>query len=148
MNTTIPKLPANGAELRLALPGTAFEGASGWFLSGRGPRTPRGIVPGVYNIRPFADETTGLRRYRAVLVSTRHDFEWKPVPGEAFIYRDGSTVAPNDSRVIFEENFLSGWVRALGLSLLGVAWLLAIGCLGLVLLWRDKARGSHHAPRR
>lgn len=135
-NVTTPQRPTSGAELRQAVPKVTFQGASGWFLSGKGPRTPRGIVPGAYNIRPVM-EKTGNRTYRAVLVATRHDFEWQLVPGEVFVYRDGSSLAPRDNREIFNENFLSGWVRVLGLLLLGVAWLLAIGSLVIVLWWRD-----------
>lgn len=120
--------------------GVSFHGASGKvnFIEGEKVRDPSDVTVGLYNVRSVA--AGGLNTYEAQLTAVWTNGTWETLSEEAFIYRDGSTVAPLVTREIAESNYLAPWVRGVGLALMVIAWVLGFGCLtGLAVLRKDSA---------
>lgn len=113
---------------------TRFHGASGIVDYGKEvgkERDSEYVTVGLYNIRP--ENTTSARQaFFAVLVSTNNNSDWTNVKGTAIVYRDGTTVQPGVEREYENENFLSPSVRAIGLVLMAVAWVLSFTALALL----------------
>ena len=113
-----------------------FQGASGGVRFGdeQGQeRNSEDISVGLYNIRPGkVNEETGKRSYSSVLVSELIASTSSWVDVAPIVYRDGTIYAPEIVREVFNENFISAGVRAIGLSLMLVAWLTAMVSLVLV----------------
>jgi hypothetical protein len=114
-----------------------FHGASGPVSFGRENvkgRNPGDIMLGLYNIHPKpVKKETGKRSYTAVLASTYlEERGWKDVSGAKLLFRDGSSTAPGVFRKYFNENYISSSVRAVGLILMSIAWLLALMSIVLV----------------
>jgi hypothetical protein len=111
-----------------------FRGASGPVSFGNefeNGRDQQGITIGAFNIIP--DESG----FHATLVSTwNKETGWVNENGASFVYRDGSTQPPAMLRDVWAENFLSPEVRAVGLSLMTVAWFIAFASFALLLLLR------------
>lgn len=142
-------------ELSKAILQSTFQGASGivTFPPSRGPsafrkiRDVNAVALGAFNVRGnTVDSDTGKRSYRAVLTSVleagelnddglTERGEWNHQ--EAFLYRNGSTDPPPDF-VYSDENYLSHQVRAIGLSLLALAWFLAFAGAFLVAYLRKE----------
>lgn len=122
--------PSNST-LLLGMLGTTFHGASGRIAFGKETvnlRNSEDVSIGVYNIR-----ARGGQGYDAALVSTyRTDSGWHDVNGTTIIYRDGTTVASEVFREVYNENFVSFAVRLVGLVLMSVAWALAVAALVMV----------------
>ena len=114
---------------------SSFHGASGSVSFGKENekgRNPEDILVGLYNIRPGpVNPETGKRSYSAVLTSTWEGSTWNNVPGTVVVNRDNST-SPPKVLLAFDENFITGSVRAIGLSLMVFAWVLALASLLLV----------------
>jgi 7 transmembrane sweet-taste receptor of 3 GCPR len=115
-----------------------FTGATGRIKFGKEigkDRDSEDIMIGVYNIRPgHLNSRTGMRSVVATLVSVFGESQgWENVAGTRIFYRDGSAVAPEIVREFLDENFITPAVRALGLTLMFLAWL--IGATGLFSLW-------------
>lgn len=125
----------NTTALYDAMLGSTFDGASGRIEFGCDANSgmlqcPTGIMWGVYNIRAIG-ERSGTNTYEAVLTSSFViGGAWTIL--EDFVYRDGTTTAPTLVREAADNNFLSSGVRAVGFTLMGIAWLLAL--VGLVML--------------
>lgn len=114
-----------------------FTGASGrvFFDAESKQRKAIGITIGAYNIRPGPiNEGTGKRSYDGVLVSKYKQFRnrWDDVVGAEVVYRDGTTLISDVTREVFEQNLITDSVRAIGLTLMAFAWLLALIALVLV----------------
>lgn len=109
----------------------SFAGASGAVSFQNDMRKSRdfgGVLMGAFNIRPSAvNLSTGLRTYTSTMTSFARSTnssdidEWHPVPDEAFVFRDGGTVAPTMLRQIEDQNYLSEQVHIIGLMLFAVA---------------------------
>ena len=116
-----------------------FFGASGRVsYNHQGDRDLDNIPLGVYNIRRTTENENGIFvvSYQGVLTDLwTNSTGWKHA--EDFVYADGSTVAPSAERDILEENFLSAWQRGVGLSLMVVTWLLSLGCVMLLQVFRQ-----------
>jgi len=118
-----------------------FTGASGPVQFGKEfvkGRNFDGITVGVYNVRPhLLGSDTAMRSHQAFLISIWQDGEgWVDIPGTELVYRDGSTKFVGVYRKIYDGHYITPVVRAIGLGLMGVAWLVAI--LSMVLLSRLK----------
>lgn len=100
-------------------------------------RTGNDVSYGAFNIRSV-DQGGGLMRYEAVLVakSALRDV-WETVNGESFVYRYGKTVLKGPSQVV-ESNFLRNSIRAIGFTLMAIAWVVALGLSYAVWRWQDK----------
>ncbi|CAB9518514.1 Gamma-aminobutyric acid (GABA) B receptor [Seminavis robusta] len=114
---------------------SAFTGASG--RVGFGAEAPRGrdtegVTSGAFNIRPSSNSGSGLRTYTSTLTSytvlpnLTESNEWKRVPNETFVYRDGDTAPPTLLREIHKENFLSKPVHIVGMTLFATALFLSM----------------------
>jgi 7 transmembrane sweet-taste receptor of 3 GCPR len=113
---------------------TRFHGASGILDFGEEvgkERDSEYVTVGLYNIRP-ENTTSGRPQFFAVLVSTNNNSDWTNVKGTAIVYRDGTTVQPGVEREYENENFLAPGVRAIGLILMSIAWLLSFTALVLL----------------
>lgn len=125
-----------------SLVSSSFEGASGTVSFGKEYQKGRdqdGIRVGAYNIRPVeVNPNNGLRSYEAVLTSTWTKASgWENILEEAFLYRDGSTMEPKVLRKVLKPNYITPSVRAIGLSLMVVALMIAF--ISIVLLgWLRK----------
>ena len=120
---------------------TKFHGASGIIDFGQEvgkERNAETIAIGIYNVRPGNLTDLGKQSFYAALVYSNNDSEWVQRGNEAIIYRDGSTTAPEIKRTFVEENFLSPGVRAIGLILMVIAWVLGFSALvGLHIFNKD-----------
>ena len=117
-----------------------FTGASGFVsYDAPGKRTKTSSTVGIYNIRPVQSSTkpTTHHSYKAVLTNVYNSGTdgWTNEP-EAFIYQDGSTIPPPGEREVQDHNYLSSWVRALGLSFLGITWSLSLACIVGIFMYR------------
>ena len=96
------------------------------------------IAIGLYNVRPGNLTGSGKQSFYASLVYSNNDSEWVQLGNEAIIYRDGTTVAPLIKRAFVQENFLTPGVRAIGLVLMTIAWVLGFTALiGLQIFHKD-----------
>lgn len=133
--------PINGT-LMGSMASSSFQGASGSVSFGNEfekGRNQEGITIGAYNIRPTdVNSENDKRSYQAVMTSTwTKESGWKDVPDTAFVYRDGSTTAPDVLRRVFDSNYITQAVRVIGLTLMSIALLIAF--LSIVLLgWLRK----------
>jgi hypothetical protein len=101
-------------------------------------RNAKTIAVGLYNIRPGNISDMGKQSFYASLVYSSKNSIWVRIKDETIIYRDGTDVAPKIKREFVNENFLSKSVRAIGLTLMGIAWLLALSALiGLYVFTKD-----------
>ena len=120
---------------------TKFHGASGMIDFGNEvgrERNADNIAIGLYNVRPGNITDSGKQSFYASLVFSNIDSEWVQRHNEAIIYRDGTTLAPEIKRAFVEENFLSPGVRAIGLVLMAIAWVLGFtSLLGLHIFNND-----------
>jgi 7 transmembrane sweet-taste receptor of 3 GCPR len=128
--------PAKGSLLAGILD-IEFQGASGRIIFGSeigNERNSQYVLVGVYNIHPGqVNAQDGKRSMIVSLVSLYHeDIGWKDIAGTRTVFRDGSTVAPELVRKFLEENFISSAVKASGLFVMFIAWI--IGATGLVCL--------------
>lgn len=73
------------------------------------------------------NETSGLQSFTAVLTSV-----WTESTGWEGIEGVPATSFPEVKRLVNDENFLSNWVRCIGLTLLGVSWGLAFTSMVLL----------------
>jgi hypothetical protein len=101
----------------------SFRGASGKVRFQEGQRVAHDITIGLFNIRPMSDKPS--RSYNLTLTAY-YETRWHQI-GEIF-RRDGTSSDPTDYRY-YNENFLSQQVRAVGLFLMGISWLMAILCM-------------------
>jgi 7 transmembrane sweet-taste receptor of 3 GCPR/Receptor family ligand binding region len=92
---------------------------------------------GAYNIQPI-DQADGTRRYEVVMVAQTTSIGWENVSGRAFVYRDGTSVLKGPGRVIQEQNYLPSSVNIFGLTLMSMAWVVSLGLLLAVWIWREK----------
>lgn len=116
---------------------STFNGASGRVSFGQEKakgRNPNDIMLGLYNLQPRPlNIDTGNRSYTASLTATyTEELGWQDVSGSVLVFRDGSTSPPGLLRQFFNENYISSSVRAVGLILMSVAWLLALVSIFLV----------------
>ena len=116
-----------------------FQGASGAIRFGKEDgqeRNSEEVAIGLYNVRPGpVNPETGKRSYASTLVSEYLSTSgWVDVA--AIIYRDGTTYTPQVVREVFNENFISSGIRAIGLVLMLVAWLIALTLFVLVTILR------------
>lgn len=113
-----------------------FSGASGhvsFEQKGSNSRSSRTLQVGLYNIRPVKSLGSTARTYESILVSKfTDDTKWVDVPGTTIYHRDSSAYA-KPARIFASENFISSGVRAIGLILMVLAWLL--GFVGSILLF-------------
>ena len=114
-----------------------FSGASGSIAFGKEyekGRNYEGIKVGLYNIRPQqVNPETGKRGHEAFFISIwKEGVGWVDVPGTNLVYRDGSTVFPGMYRRVFDANYITPVVRAIGLGLMLFVWLIAV--VSIVLL--------------
>jgi 7 transmembrane sweet-taste receptor of 3 GCPR/Receptor family ligand binding region len=121
---------------------STFTGASGRVAYGQKgemfkDRVAGDVSFGAYNIRPI-DQLDGTRRYEVVLVTRTTSAGWETVPGRTFIYRDGASVLKGPGRVIPEQNFLASAVTIFGITLMSIAWVVSLGLLMAVWIWRGK----------
>ena len=73
--------------------------------------------------------------------------DWVDVEGESFLFRSGSTEAPKTSRVFYEQHFLQDGVRVFGLTLMVIAWIIAIvGAILVIWLRNDEAMKTTQPP--
>jgi 7 transmembrane sweet-taste receptor of 3 GCPR len=100
-------------------------------------RVSEDVSVGAYNIRPI-ERMDGSRRYEVVLAALATSSGWETLPGRTFIYRDGTSVLKGISRVIQEQNYLSKSISLFGLTLMSVAWVVSLGLLLLVWIWRER----------
>jgi hypothetical protein len=130
-----PPLPPRNADVQ-AMINSAFSGASGpvSFRPHGGTRKYEDVTMGLYNIRPSdIDESTGTRVHEAVVTSLwTSNTGWKDIEETAFIFCDGTENMPTTTREI-DGNYLSPFVRAVGLTLFGTAFFLGLG--GLIAVW-------------
>jgi 7 transmembrane sweet-taste receptor of 3 GCPR len=111
---------------------TQLHGASGFVAFGKEAGKERNsgtIAIGLYNIRLGNLTGEGKQSFYARLVYTNNASEWVQLNNEAIIYRDGTAVTPAKKRDFVDENFLSPWVRGVGLVLMALAWMLALVAL-------------------
>lgn len=119
-----------------------FTGASGPVNFGNEynkSRNLEGITIGAYNVRPSElNPENGKRSYDVALTSLwTKQTGWEGIPGEAFVYRDGSTAAPDNLRRVFDANYITPSVRMIGLILMGIAIMVAF--ISIILLgWLRK----------
>jgi len=139
----------------LAMTQVSFHGASGLvhFEEGKKVRDPADVSVGVYNIRPIPSSERRLQDASIASENQNVTFEvnlvsiwrnassnssgWDEVQGESFMYRDGSTIPPSNTRDFVDMNLLPGWVRGVGLTLMVVAWILALTCAGGIFVLRN-----------
>lgn len=115
----------------------SFTGASGPVAFGKEYKKGRnydGIKVGVYNIRPQqVNPETGKRAHEAFLISIwKEGVGWVEVPGRILVYRDGSTDFTGIYRQVFEGNYITPIVRAIGIGLMLMVWI--ISAMSIVLL--------------
>lgn len=124
-----------------------FQGASGYFqftktaedekpLNGR---DISGVVYGMYNVRPDKVDENNMQSYKLVLThlytnETQVTDSEMPVPGSwfavegaEFIFYDGTTNPPMPLKTTIDYNYLSHSVHVLGLFLMSIAFVIAIG---------------------
>jgi 7 transmembrane sweet-taste receptor of 3 GCPR len=120
-----------------------FPGSSGRMEFGkeRGKeRNSEDVMIGLYNIRPGRTNSQNDNQpYQASLVSVFRDGKgWEDVAGTRTLYRDGSPIKPANIREFHDENFIAPGIRGLGLALMFVAWMVGIGGLiGLYIFRKD-----------
>ena len=116
---------------------SSFTGASGsvnFRKENSNGRNSEGITVGLFNIKPKqVNPATGNRSYTTTLVSMWNEtLGWKDIPDTALVYRDGSTVPTGVFRLIFHNNYISFSARVVGLTLMSIAWLIALMSLALL----------------
>ena len=126
----------DGTLLSLILMGN-FSGASGPVAFGQEYEKGRnydGIKVGVYNIRPKeVNPETGKRAHEAFLISIwKEGVGWVEVPGRSLVYRDGSTVFTGMYRRVWDGNYITPSVRAIGLGLMLMVWIIAAMSIALL----------------
>ena len=123
----------------------SFRGASGSvsFQKQEKTRASDDLAIGLYNIRPVVpkeEDVEGTRALNmaelmvalsAVLPESAAGL-WEQMTEVLIVYRDGSVVAPLVSREILKTNYLSPWVRSIGLLLWALAWSFGLACMYLV----------------
>ena len=126
--------PTRGRLLR-NMQNVTFHGASGRVAFGKEEgqeRNSEDVTIGLYNIVPN-EVVDGNRTFRSVLVSEyRSDTGWQSIPGVTIIYRDGSVIAPDTTRYITNENYISTPVRIIGLVLMSISIAVSLICLILL----------------
>jgi hypothetical protein len=88
------------------------------------------LTMNLYNIR--REEGASSSSFTSVRIAEYVNGTWYEIPNTQWVYRNGGTKAPTVLRRFSDTNYLSTTVRAFGLLLMGIAWLLAL--LFLVLL--------------
>jgi 7 transmembrane sweet-taste receptor of 3 GCPR/Receptor family ligand binding region len=93
---------------------------------------------GAFNIRSSGGANN--KTFEAALVGrSQKDESWADFPGEAMVYRDGTTSMPQPPLVIGEQNYLPRWARIVGLSLMTITWTVVFILVFAICWWRDKA---------
>jgi 7 transmembrane sweet-taste receptor of 3 GCPR len=141
LQTTQNNANATRGTLLAGMIETKFHGASGTIDFGKEvgkERNAETIAIGLYNIRPGNLTGLGKQSFYASLVYSNNDSEWVQQGNEAIIYRDGTTRAPEIKRAFVENNYLSPGVRAIGMTLMAIAWVLGFTALiGLHIFNKD-----------
>jgi hypothetical protein len=102
-------------------------------------RESAGISVGLYNVRPTSlNQTTGKRSYNSTIIA-RWSTEkgWIEIPGTLIIDRYGTSNGTAEYRIVFEHNYLSDQVRAVGLVLLAIGWAYGVVSVALIHWLRD-----------
>ena len=114
---------------------SSFHGASGpiAFENASNYRAPKDITVGLYNIRSTILAESGMTNsYHAVRTALYTDEAgWQDEPGTPILYRDGTTHPPVIVRDM-DNNYLSARIRASGLFILALTWLLVIGAIAAI----------------
>lgn len=121
---------------------SSFTGASGHVAFGEKgemfkDRVADDVSFGAYNIQSI-DQADGTRRYEVVMVAKTTSIGWETLPARTFIYRDGTSLLKGPGRVIQEQNYLPPSVSIFGLTLMSIAWVVSLGLLVAVWIWREK----------
>ena len=125
-----------------------FFGASGRirFENQSNSREIQDVTVGLYNVRrnnslAGPNETIQNDNLSNVLTLVYHqnDGGWKKYDQQEFVYRDGTTKKPANNRIPVETNYLDRGVRAFGLILFTIAYLLGFGNMAVLWHLRDDA---------
>lgn len=137
--------------LVMAMTEIMFTGASGSvsFAQGTKTRDASGVYAGLYNIQRRVPSSRRLQQemgsdvmysYETVLVFRwSNSTTWESPDGVKTLYRDGTTDPPTVTREISDSNYLSSSVRAVGLTLVALAWILGFGSMIAVFVLRKDA---------
>ena len=96
----------------------------------------------LYNVRPHdaMDEVEdGKTRYDIYPSSVYENGEWVVIPGNDFIYADGTTTPPDALPPVKEEkNYIGPNGRAIGYILMGIVMVLSVVSVVWLFLYRDE----------
>ena len=97
----------------------------------------------LYNVRPHEtsdiEESDGNARYDIYPSSVYENGEWVKIPGNEFIYADGTTTPPDALPPVKEDmNYIGPSGRAIGYILMGIVMILSIVSVVWLFLFREE----------
>jgi len=106
-------------------------------------RRSKDVLFGVYNLQPSGSGVNGKQTFSSTLVAlysseARYSFHfndgdevegagaWRNIPGEIFLFRDGTANEPSATRTVRNNHYLSNTIQLIGFGLVALVWALSL----------------------